>query len=483
MTAGNGSSLAGYRIIRTLGRGRRATVHLGHGTSPDAGRRGVAIKVFARERAGAASAEIAILSAVRAPCIPALIDIASAADGSVCLVLERLHGPLLSQWLAGTRDPTTGELVTVIAPLVATLSSLHAARWALGDLTPGAVRLTAQGRPVVTSFAGAIRLDEPGAGPRAAAERVRADYAVLGRMVSACFDLAGLDDPGFAALLDTAAGAAVLADPLPDLEARLFAWAAPCPLVLDPDAVRGAVGRPSSDAMAGRAGFPAGGREAPFPAVSSAVETGDSAATGDGRVSIGARIAGLADLPWRSRALDGLRTVISRHRVATVAALGVATVIVGAVMLLLPSADGGDGADDGQQRAAESDVGPAPSAARAEEPSTTAAPDAAVSGDDPVAAALSLIVARETCLRRGSADCLHLVDEIGSPMTDADAAALRNGSDPPAIPVPSTITLVERVGDAAIVLVSDEAGAETPPAPLLLMKGEAGWRLREVFEG
>jgi len=118
------------------------------------------------------------------------------------------------------------------------------------------------------------------------------------------------------------------------------------------------------------------------------------------------------------------------------------------------------------------------------EPSTgSVAADAAIGGDDPLAAAVALLERRQTCFAELSLLCLEEVDQQGSAALLADRTvmeALRageeadvtasDGSDP---------RLAERWGDSALV----EVGPETAPAPLLLMRSEAGWRIRDWIAG
>jgi len=48
----------------------------------------------------------------------------------------------------------------------------------------------------------------------------------------------------------------------------------------------------------------------------------------------------------------------------------------------------------------------------------------------------------------------------------------------PALPNPPAVELVQRLGDSALVFL----GPGTEPASLLLVKGEAGWRIRDYLE-
>jgi len=118
--------------------------------------------------------------------------------------------------------------------------------------------------------------------------------------------------------------------------------------------------------------------------------------------------------------------------------------------------------------------------------STSAAPveHSAVTGDDPIAAAVILLEARARCFTELSVICLDDVDQQGSGALSADQSALRdaqNGAEvlPPFLASADELALVERVGDA--VLLEWMGSSENEPASLLLMKGEAGWRIRDYL--
>ncbi|MEF2977915.1 hypothetical protein [Subtercola sp. YIM 133946] len=165
-----------------------------------------------------------------------------------------------------------------------------------------------------------------------------------------------------------------------------------------------------------------------------------------------------------------------------------------------------------------------------------AASDGAVRGDDPEAALVALEVRREECFAQEAVACFEKVDQAQSSALAADQAAfaeqLRSGAATwraivvgaptgPAAGAGGAAAGAQRVGDAALVAVAvREIGAGGPgagvpaaegsaaegsaaggsaaegsaavgpaaasgvtqkPASALLVKGEAGWRLRAVF--
>jgi len=115
-----------------------------------------------------------------------------------------------------------------------------------------------------------------------------------------------------------------------------------------------------------------------------------------------------------------------------------------------------------------------------------AGPDPALSGDDPVAAARALVALRAECIRSASLLCLDGVVQAGSSAEAADRAAvtvIQTGGEAPAPIDGSVFELVERLGASALVSLGRPTAGETAPASLLLMKGEAGWRIRDYVAG
>ncbi|RFA14823.1 hypothetical protein B7R22_08920 [Subtercola boreus] len=125
--------------------------------------------------------------------------------------------------------------------------------------------------------------------------------------------------------------------------------------------------------------------------------------------------------------------------------------------------------------------------------SISAAESAAVVAADPVAAATALLDLRARCLAARSEPCLQGAEQALSSVLQADAAsvadaraAVPTGVDGNVAPgvggivPPGVLRLVQTVGASALVeVVHDDPQRE--PASLLLVKGEAGWRLRELF--
>jgi len=116
--------------------------------------------------------------------------------------------------------------------------------------------------------------------------------------------------------------------------------------------------------------------------------------------------------------------------------------------------------------------------------SPTGSADPVVMGDDPIAAAVVLLELRDRCFRELSVICLDDVAQQGSSALATDQAAVRDAQNGAELPPPLTagaerLSIVEQAGDA--VLLEWDTPAQNEPASLLLMKGEAGWRIRDYL--
>jgi hypothetical protein len=83
------------------------------------------------------------------------------ADGTLALVVDEVGGVSLAQLLGARAQLTTGETVTTVAPLFGALADLHAAGMVHGDLAPGSIEFTTDGRPMICDLGVAGLLDTP----------------------------------------------------------------------------------------------------------------------------------------------------------------------------------------------------------------------------------------------------------------------------------------------------------------------------------
>ncbi len=423
-------SLGGYRLLRTVGAGPRAEVFLAHPLRPDAPPVPAVIKIYGSSVSDeSVFAEIEALTRARGDHVVGVLDVVSTESGAPALILTRHAAGSLARLLADRPHVEPGEAVTLLAPLATTLARLHAAGVAHGAIGAGAVLFDVAGSPTLACFGRAV-LFPPGL-PAAGLESepaVLADVLAFGALATTVLERAGAPDLARRARTEAASGGW-----LTDFADELFDIAEPLPL-----------------GVASRAPV----AHVPFPA--RAVAAQPSVVVPEPETSPRRDWRGLLD-----RALGSLRRV--RRRAWVMAGVGVGALVI--AVAIVPSAPSGAIAT--------------PSAS----PTTaaTVVDEGPVTGDDPVAAALVLLQAREGCIRDLSVECFDLIDQADSSALDADRALVRSvlgGAELPPLPKPTEATLTQRLGDSALVAL----GSETEPASLLLVKGEAGWRIRDYLE-
>jgi len=104
--------------------------------------------------------------------------------------------------------------------------------------------------------------------------------------------------------------------------------------------------------------------------------------------------------------------------------------------------------------------------------------DLVTTGEDAVAAAQVLLTARALCLTDVTPSCLAAVDQPGSPIAARDAPLLDDPGAAGGALVPTTVDgEVQRLGETVLL---DAHGGDDEPASVLVVRTEAGWRLREV---
>src|SRR5699024_8879641 len=107
-----------------------------------------------------------------------------------------------------------------------------------------------------------------------------------------------------------------------------------------------------------------------------------------------------------------------------------------------------------------------------------------VKTDDPVDAARQLLKDRRRCLSQESLSCLEDVEQSGSAALDEDrsrVAARRSGGNGDAPDFSDgSFTLVDRSGASALVAVDGKT--KSHPISLLLIRGETGWLIRDIFD-
>lgn len=469
--------IAGYRVVRRLALGRSAATYLGH-AAPDG--ETVALRVFhADTAADRIDREIAVLTALPSGVSAALHDVVSLPDHRLCLVMERDDGPTLAELLSRRAQLRAGEVVTILAPLTVSLARLHAAGLSHGAIGAATVRFDACGRTRLTRWASARPLGEGAARTQA----LRAEYQALGALVH---ELCAVIDSGSVAphevedllgWLDTRLRAHPFLPLAQELERRLFALARALAVRMPGDALDG--GPPARVETTRASATTQIGDEPDRPpsawrrwGVPEALGSALGDATGS---SLGGhRIAAL-------RAALGAR--IRRHRRPIIVAGALAAALFVLAITVLPP-------DGPRSQAAPPEPPPSQDTAEPTAPvgpvSSAAQSNDQVQGDDPVQAATLLLPLRESCFRESSLLCLDEVDDLGSPIADADAAGIRRTQQSGTAELPAayelaSITLIEQNGGAAL-LSAELQGEKTEPASILLIRSEAGWRIREIFD-
>ena len=502
MPGGNPPVIAGYRVLRRLASSDRADLYVGvaptRSTFPGRGVRvqetdgatsSVVLKVFHPETESlSVEREVRALTTLTPGRLTSLFDVGTLPDGRTCLVLEQLTGGTLSCFLEGRRNIHPGEAVTILAPVAAALTELQAIGLIHPAVSLSTILFDSSGRPVLTGLGSLQAL--PGDGG-ARPEALDAVHGRLAQVVRAVLDQVegGVSAERAVRDLDRwcAMSAARPAARTPrELEQLLFDWAEAAPVRLGKTGTAGSRPQTAGDWLRHPVpDDPAG----PEPVEGVHVAAGESLAR-ETLVSL----------------LSHARTVLRRLRVGIpggerktllgqlrfrrgplVLAILVAVVSTGLAVTALGS--GGSSATPGAQpeapteRAAASGipVGPAPM-----ESAAAVGDRAAVHGDDPVAALHALLRIRSGCLGAVSVICLDGVHQSQSAALAGDSYTLRmmqqGGGAPKWDDLKSwNAVLTERTGDVALVTLQ-ASDTQRQPASALVVKGEAGWRIREIFD-
>ena len=174
-------SLPGYGVVRHLGRGASGDVWL---VREIATGRALAAKLVAR---GALAEDDALALARRelriagarphehvlpirdALAVPGTAEggsLAGPGEGAIALLADYAAGGSLGRLVAARGRLGVGETVTAVAPVAQALGALHAEGTVHGDVSPGNVLFTAQGKPLLSDFGLARMVGDP-SGPDA----------------------------------------------------------------------------------------------------------------------------------------------------------------------------------------------------------------------------------------------------------------------------------------------------------------------------
>lgn len=465
-------SVGGYRLVRKLGFGTRAEVFLGHADSAaeEVGQpRSAAIKIFRPETSlDSIDIEIEALGRVASEHCVRFRDLSTTPDGSPALILERLPLGSLGRLIQERVALDAGECVTILAPIAGALSELHRAGVVHGGLRLESVLFRETGAPVLSNF-GQAKLVPVGASlaQLAGESGIYLDQLGLSTVVRAVLgpiaarpSVAGRNVDDLLSWLGKA-----VSDGFPDsfadiLADRLFSVAEAQPVSF----ARESSGEHALSTVPGRILTVEPVVEEINPRRRSAALTSlhlpqwlEEAVT--------ERFDGFPLRELRKRLVDSLRTV---RRPIWFAAGAIAVALVIALAIVPPLQ--GTGAD---QTAAPT-------------PALTSVPvvSGPIAGDDPVAALTVLLETRDRCIADLSVLCLDGVAQPGSAAMASDLQLIRSIQDGGEVPAATTfasdeITLIERLGGSALLGLGRVADGE--PASVLMMKGEAGWRIRDFL--
>lgn len=482
-------TIAGYRLVRVLARGRRSEVWLGATHATDAATTQVAIKLFhPRVPLTRIHVEVEALGRASHRHLQRLVDLSLDPDGRACLVLDRL-GTSLAKVLSTRGALAVGEAVTVLAPVSLAVGELHRVGVAHGRIDAGSILFDNAGAPVLSCFGDATLVGEfPH--PPMSSSLTPAEAAVEPALLTDRQQLASLaqrvleqTDGAADVLAWVRHQAAALPDFTAELADRLFSSASATPVAL----TRTVDVSPHPLELRGASRWATPGDE---PAEGSESPDAENAAV-RARVFSGLRTA--VHVPeWLDSMLDGwldtarVSELVARGRAAlapvrkpvwVAAVLGAIALIVSAALL----SGGAPSAEQSEGESASPVLGPV-SVPGPSEP-------AGLHDDDPVAAARALLALRESCIRALSVLCLDRVNQPDSAAMDADRHHIRQHQQG-MVPAEASdwssadIVLIDELGDGALLdLVRDgvaTAGIEPATASLLLVRTEAGWLIRDL---
>ncbi|RIJ53336.1 serine/threonine protein kinase [Clavibacter lycopersici] len=507
-----GTTVAGYRLVRLIGKGSRCDVHLARPCRPQDPAAGptenVAVKIVPATERSRGEAEILALQAVSSEHVVALRDVATLADGSLCIVQSLGQRGTAAALLGRRGSLTRGETVTLVASVLRGLGDLHQAGFAHGAVDLTHVVIDTTGRPMLGGLGSSCVVDGGAEDRLRGVDPVEQDLARVARIVQALLDPA--DAGGRAsgdrwdtwqALLDSAIhGESDLT--AHDLAERLLDVADAAPLAEAAGSSRGV----DDDEPA----LPRGAASATLRAPTDRVPrttTGrrarrPSMATPPGthrRHRAVRQPGGSAARRVRGAVRRELRSV--RPRVWALGASALLLLMLGAVAVPLLTGPA-RGATFAPASTSTPTTTPGTSA-DAEEPQATDTDVQTAASPDPDVAAPALLRLRAACLRRTDVTCLSGVDEAGSAVEDADrsamAASTTESLDDAALHAADALGPAQRLGDGALIELrpgvdADAAAPSAPadgtggsasgrrPASLLIVRGEAGWRIRDLMD-
>lgn len=422
--------------------------------------------------------------------VVAVDDLVASADDKPIVVAQWVGAGSLRRLLRDRRSLRPGEAITIIAPLVGALSRVHQSGVAIGAVNVDAVHFDASGCPFFTEF-GCAQMTVPNPTPvelqlgqnfredrRQLSSLARNVLAAVSAGAESSHSVSDLNDW----LSDDANSAS--ADWGQELEQRLFGIGAPEPLRLIAEVSE-------EESMTSSTVRMCAAVESPRMAASSSEARVLLALPPwlDGHISDALQLA-------RHQYVRGLRALAAwsrtlRVRTWLLAAIGLICVILSAAILSTETADSGDSAEQSNEVSGRGDtLAPHPpegtetaetaETAEIPEPRTPTASLNELPADAEHALRL-LLDARAACLRDLSVVCLESVSSVGTPAYLSDVAlvqaVLAGGEFPTAALFDVEASAkTQQLGDSVLFEFVD--GDTSKPASVLLVRGEAGWRIR-----
>jgi hypothetical protein len=498
-------TLIGYRLVRKLGSGSRADIFLAVGDVAEP-QQSVALKLFhTSTTASSVAAEVEALARLDSPHCVRLVDYATDDSGRSVFVLTRAARGSVARLLALRGPIAAGEAVTILAPIAGAVAAFHDAGVVHSRIGAARVHFGDRGEPILLGFGHAYVVDAPADRRSAGFDTDREHLATLATFVlSAATQHGGESAEITSQATSRAADVEALHDwihstprPLPagfalDLQSRLFDLSAGRAVSFEPrgkSALRSAT--PAATALAVRSSVTPPSNSSPGGALAS------------GWVDVALSASPFAPLVARTRTALRTRLPSAVRAVRPRFWAAAAALALAAAALLVPHESVPESkprqAPEGASSTGPSATGNPGSQVDAEQPAAALPFDPTGLPEDPVVALPLLLEERARCYADLSVLCLDEVNQADSALTAEDTAAILQPTEEndPAEGTPestrvavvgralegpfltSEAGLVERLGNAALVNVS----ATGNPASVLMIRTEAGWRLRELYGG
>ncbi len=205
--------LPGYEVLEQIGRGAGGSVWAVR--RPDGAR--LAVKfVTDRDADELLQHEAALLQTLRHEHVIRLHDVVRAPDGSLATVMQLAEGGSLAESLRTRDHLTPGELITVLCPIARALHDLHSMGLVHGDLSPGNILFTLEGKPLIADL-GVARLGGEQDLPLWATENWAAPEVLAGEQPTPAADVYSLGALAWTALVGAPPEPAALRPDLADV--------------------------------------------------------------------------------------------------------------------------------------------------------------------------------------------------------------------------------------------------------------------------